>query len=179
MTDADLLDEENYDERRQRLIESAREERQRHEAQQEAMLEAVAEGENFDIESHTWVSLGEADLHVKEWFPGDTVDQLAQADMDPNDATGADANRAIGGVLEAFVTMTDAIEAGDQRVESKPQIRSFWRSYFERWGDQGLAEAFDVVLTPAIENSEGEEAVESFRSAGGGRGVRSGPRSNR
>lgn len=164
--------DEDYEERKERLIEDAKSTRQELEQEQSAMLEAVAEGEDFEIESYEWVELGGVQLQVKAWFPGDTLEEIAgMAEV----AETRDPSAARAGIrtnINALTEMTEVIEGGDRRFQSDERIRMFWNNYFEKWGDQGLEKAVETVIEPAEENSDREDTMKSFPKPGRSRADR-------
>lgn len=150
-----------YDNDRDSLIDETKAKQERLEEQQSAMLEAVADGDDFEVESYEWVSLGNVDLKVKAWFPGETLEEIAgfaSGEMDIQNAEkGIDAN------ISALTSMTEIISGDESQFDTTPEIRSFWKSGFGKWGDQFLAQAVETVITPAKENSDTEDVVDSFR----------------
>ena len=166
------MSEMNINTDREALIEDAKETRSQLEAEQNEMLEAVASGEEFDVENYEWVELGGVDLQVKAWFPGDTLEEIAGMAEAAQANNPSAAGPAIRTNINALTNMTEVIEGGNQRFTSEERIRQFWNNYFEKWGDQGLGQAVETVITPAEENTDKEDAMRSFPGEGHSRADR-------
>jgi hypothetical protein len=151
----DELVPENEAEARQRqkeLIEESRERKQELEAKQNEALAAISEGE--DLEEYATVELGELELEVKEWIPGDTTDTVQRA-MQLAESEDMDH------VRQSMSVMLEALD--DMTVNSDFDMR-FWREYYRRYGPTGMITAVQTILNPAIENMESKkEGVEGFR----------------
>lgn len=151
--------EEEYEQRRKELIEEAQETKQQYDEQHAELLDAVESGEEFQVEDYEWVNLGELEIKVKTWFPGDTLDKLTS--LEEGDAT---AQESINATIEAFTKLTEQIRKDDP-VTDREGIESFWLVYYDKWGSQGLFEAMDVIASPAIDNSNEKQVRESFRGS--------------
>lgn len=148
-------DEEEYRERQRELIEETREAKQELEAQQQAALEAISEG--GDIEEYATVKLGELDVDVLAWLPGEVEDTVLKA-QSLADSDDPDAIRKSKDTLISALT--------DMTVREDLN-RKFWQSYHAKYGLQGLMVAADTVFEPAMQNvEERKDAVDGFRPDG-------------
>lgn len=147
------------------LLEQAAQSKARNESRHNDMLEAVAEGEDWNVEDYEWVSLGGLELKVKTWIPGDVMDRmggLAEMAESENPAVARDAIRAN---VESLTTQTEVIQSDGATFETNADIRQFWQSFVDKWGDQGLERALEAVLEPIEEERDRkEDAIESFRA---------------
>ena len=151
-----------YENDRESLLRETKRKERKLETQQRQMLDAVAEGEDFDVETFEWVELGNVEIKVKAWFPGETLDQMSQfATADPETVNPQESIQAN---INALVEMTETITGKGETFDTKTEIRTFWENAFSKWGDQFLAKAVKTVVTPAKENSDTEDVVDSFRS---------------
>lgn len=166
----EVPDDYDLEEHKQELYEKTANKRQEDSKRHNELLDAVAEGEEFDVEKYEWVELGGVELKVKAWFPGGTIDKLTALGDEPE--SGKEASNKIHGALDALIEMTEAIRHGDTTISAGGQIRGFYLDYYERWGDQGLMKAAEAVISPAESNADREEVMQSFRKTGRGDGPR-------
>lgn len=167
------IDEDEYEDRRDSLIQDAKESRAEAEAKQNEMLEAVAAGEEFEIEDYEWVSLGNVDLKVRTWLDGDTLEDFAALEEEMSRGDTPVAKRALEAEMNVLVTQTEVIEAGANRMETEADIREFWRRYVSKWGDKGLEQASEVIQEPLdLENEKEGEVAQSFPQPGKSRSDR-------
>jgi Spy/CpxP family protein refolding chaperone len=170
--EAKVESEDEYQQRRQELIEDAKEERRELEDKQTEALAEIAKGE--EIESYQTVSLGELELEVKGWSPGDTTETVEQAMRMAESEDPEDMKQSMETMLSALVDMT----------VSDTYDMTFWRAYYEKYGPQGMQPAVETILGPAISELEEmqqrevsedkREAVNGFRTDDAGDIVRSG-----
>lgn len=157
--------EEEYEQRRRELIESAAETKRELDERQNEALEAIAEGQT--PERYDTVTLGELDLEVLGWLPGDVEDKVVDA-MDLADDPDP------GALRESKETIITAL---DEMTVSDDYNGQFWREYHRRYGQEGLIIAANTVFEPAKDGiEERRDAVDGFRKnsprAGPGVGVR-------
>lgn len=153
---------EDYQSKREELIEKVGEKRQEDEQAHQALLNAVSEGEEFEVENYEWVQLGNVDVKVKTWFPGDVIDKISS--FSAEEINPSEAQSAIHSTVDALGQMTEMVESGDVRVNNESGIRSFYKQYYDKWGDQGLEMAVKTILEPAQDNSDKSDVMDSFRS---------------
>jgi hypothetical protein len=149
--------EEEFEQRQQELLEDARNEKQQREAAQNEALKQIAEGES--LEEYETVELGDLELEVKAWLPGDVEDTVLQAQQLGDSEDPAEIKRSMETMLSALAEMTTE-ETYDM---------GFWRKYYRKWGAEGLIMAVSTVLEPAGESLERKrEGVDGFRTGTGG-----------
>jgi hypothetical protein len=139
---------------------------------QEEALSEIAQGEN--LEKYETIFLGDLEMDVRAWVPGNAMSQIQKAQ---NIAEEEDASR----MMESMETMINALA---EVAVSETYDTAFWRTYFERYGPEGMLVAVEKVLGPAIdsmedrapvENMEGKkDAANGFRTDADGNRVRSG-----
>jgi len=164
--------EEEYQERRESLIEDAAETKQELEQKQTEALAEIAKGE--ELKQYDTVQLGELDLEVKAWVPGDTADTIQRAMQLAQSETPAKAKESMDTMLLALSDMT---------VDDTYNV-AFWRRYYEEYGPTGLEPAVNTVLEPAMDeledlqqreiDEETRDAAQGFRTDSTGRIIRSG-----
>lgn len=151
--------EEEYEARAEELKRQAKDEYESISEKQQAALKEIAEGES--LESYETVALGNLDIEVKAWFPGETMDAVEAAQTAANTEDMAQIRRSIDTMLAALDEMTR---------DSTYDMR-FWRQYYQSYGPEGLMVAMQRVLGPATENMD-----EKGDAAAGFRGHAEGPR---
>lgn len=152
-------------EKERELIEKTKQAREEHAKQHNEMLEAVAEGEDWNVEDYEWVSLGGVELKVKTWMPGDVEEDLGTLmEMADNEEAAALANS--GRVtVEALTEQTEVVSGKEMTQETKSEVRQFWINYWQRWGSQGLEKAIEAVTEPIEDARETkQDAHQSFRA---------------
>jgi hypothetical protein len=121
-------------------------------ARHEAALAEIAAGE--DLERYETVQLGDLDIDVKAWLPGEVERTVQHAQAV---AQSEDAER----VRESMETMLSALES---MTKSDDYNMDFWRLYYERYGPEALLIAVETIMQPASESLEQtKEAVDGFR----------------
>lgn len=139
-------------EKEQELLEDARQSKEELEQAQNEALEAIASGE--ELEQYETVSLGDLELEVKAWLPGDVEDTVLQAQQLGESEDPAEIKRSMDTMLSALAEMTT----------SETYDMGFWREFHRKWGAEGLILAVETILDPASENMEEKrEGLESFR----------------
>jgi hypothetical protein len=145
--------EEEFERQQRELIEETRQEKQQLEQKQNEALQAIAEGE--ELEEFETVSLGELELRVKGWIPGDTTDTVQEAMQLAESEDMEHVRQSMSVMLEALDDMT---------ADSDFDMR-FWREYYTRYGPSGMITAVETILEPAVQNMEQKkEGVDGFRS---------------
>lgn len=138
--------------KRQELIEQTKETVEDLEAKQNEALEQIRRG--GDIERYDTVSLGELELEVKAWLPGETTDTVQRA---MRMAESGDADQ----ISESMEIMLSALD--DMTVEDAYNM-DFWRAYYSEYGPEGMVLAAETILGPAAsELEEKREVVDGFR----------------
>lgn len=152
-TDDVALDAEaEYEERKRALIEDAAETKKELDDKQE---DALAQIGGAGIETFETVELGELEVEVKAWMPGNVTDIVQQARQIANQ--GGESN-----IRESMDTMIAALAEMTTDSTYNPE---FWRVFYEQYGPEGIMLAVETVLKPASEGmNERQEALESFRS---------------
>lgn len=157
--------ESEYEEKRQELITDAAQTKQEVDQKQNKALEQIASGE--DIEEYATVEIGELEIEVRSWLPGDIEDLVIRAgelaeSRDPQN------------LRESKQTMIEALSG---MTTSEDYDTYFWREYTNRYGQQGLMLAVETILEPAQESMEElGEARQSFRGEPARDGFRDGVR---
>jgi len=140
-------------EKEKQLIQDAKESKQEKEAKQNEALEAIAEGS--DLEEYATVQLGELDMEVKAWLPGDTTETVQQAMELAESEDMAQIKRSMDTMLTALADMTT----------SEIYDTAFWRQYYQKYGPEGMIVAVEEIMDPASESMEDrKEGLQSFRS---------------
>jgi polyhydroxyalkanoate synthesis regulator phasin len=154
--DYENLTEEEAKQRERELVEDAREAKEELEAKQSEALEAIAEG--GDLEEYATVELGELEIEVLGWLPGDVEDTVLQARQLGKTEDPAKIKRSMETMLSALAEMT---------VDDTYNM-AFWRQFYQEYGAAGLIEAVGTVLEPAQTSMEEKrEAVDGFRQRKG------------
>jgi len=141
----------------QKLIQEAEQAKRQHEQEKGELLEAVKNEEEFTHESYEWVELGDVELKVKSWIPGDSMDAInkfAQADQ-----SGEIPN--FKELIEAAKELTEVVRTHDVTWETQALIDDFWDSYYAEHGSNVIYAAAERVYKPALENME-QRAPQSF-----------------
>jgi hypothetical protein len=154
-------------EKQRELIEKTKEAKESAEQQHNEMLEAVAEGEDWNVEDYEWVELGGVELKVKTWLPGDTMDRMGALGEAAETQDPSAAREMVHGGIESLTTQTEIIQSGGAVFETNSDIRQFWQNYTEKWGNKGLEKAIETVMGPIEDEQERkEETMRSFRGDG-------------
>jgi hypothetical protein len=106
MTDTEIApeSEEEYEQRRQELIEEAKADKNElDDAQNEALAAIASEG---GLEDYATVELGELEIEVKAWLPGDVEDTVLQAQQLGDSEDPAQIKRSMETMLSALDEMT-------------------------------------------------------------------------
>jgi hypothetical protein len=155
--------EEEARQREKELLESAKESKQEREAEQNEALQAIAEG--GELEKYETVELGELELEVKAWLPGDTTETVQEANRLADTEDIQQIKRSMRTFLQALADMT----------VSDTYDLQFWRKYYQRYGPEGMIVAVETVLEPASESlEEQKQGAKSFRSDESRDGFRAG-----
>jgi predicted RNase H-like HicB family nuclease len=156
MSDSDLPsidpDADSPEEQKQKIKEATKQRHQERRQEHNKALEKIAEGEDF--EHYETVTLGQLEMEVKAWMPGDVEETVTRANQlaEENDPSA---------VRESMETMLSAL--GEITVSNQYDT-AFWRAYYSEYGPQGLMIAVETVLGPAVEELEKtEEQAKSFR----------------
>lgn len=157
-----MTDEEA--ERRERLKQQAAEARQEKEQEHQALMQAVAEGEELGADETAWVELGGADIEVRTVIPGRVTELFERAEQTEDAETVAEANDGVAQFIKALTEMTVTVEANGVTWDDTADVRAFYRGLYDEYGAQGLLRASDRVLTPAEENTVTEDAIDGFRA---------------
>lgn len=178
---------EEYLERREQLREQTVAFRQEKEQQHNALLEAVAEGEEFETHTYEWVTIGNVDIEVKTWYPGNVIDAFtdiaeglnvtsAEQAQNPEglmqDIDIAQLSPTIREIIGVLTEMTNRIRGNGEVVDDTEAIESFWRGFYGQHGDRALDVAAEKVLGPAEENTDREDVIESFPEQGRSQSLR-------
>lgn len=144
--------EEEYEQRRQELIEEAKADKKELDDAQNEALAAIASEEG--LEDYATVELGELEMEVRAWLPGDVEDTVLQAQQLGDSEDPAQIKRSMETMLSALAEMT----------VSDDYDMKFWREFHERYGANGLIMAVQTILSPANEKMEQHrEGVDGFR----------------
>lgn len=162
--------EEEYQERRSELIEGAKESKQDFDAKTNELLNAVGRGEDgLDVEKYETVEVGEVEVVVKAWLPGEAQDTIQHAQRLAQRENMDDAQESIYTMIEGVTTVTERISlpGSDESIESKEDIRQFWRGVYDKWGIVGFQEGAQRALKPATDEMEElSNTVDGFRGDG-------------
>jgi len=142
----------------QKLIQEAEHAKRQHEQEKGELLEAVKNEEEFTHESYEWVELGDVELKVKSWIPGDSMDAInnfAQADQSGQIPDFSE-------LIEAAKELTEVVRTADVTWETQALIDDFWDSYYAEHGSNVIYAAAERVYKPALENME-QRAPQSFQ----------------
>jgi hypothetical protein len=161
--DANDIEPDDYEQKATELMEKAAEHREAAEQEQQEMLDAVAEGEDWNVEETEWVELGNVDLEVKTWIGGEVIEDVAQLE----EMQGMDDPRAARKGLETNIRMlteqTETVKHGGNVFSNDNTIQQFWQGYVDRFGDKGILRAIDAVTEPIeTEEQRKQDVVESF-----------------
>ena len=146
------MTELDYEEKRKELIGKVKDHKKEAEAEQQAALEAIAQG--GDLERYATVELGELEIEVKAWIPGEVEETIQQAQAIAESGDEADISKSMETMITALEEMT----------VSDTFNRHFWRQYYSKWGSAGMVVGVETILTPAMEEIEDmEDGIKSFR----------------
>ncbi len=147
------------------MVEEARQTKQELEAKQREALEEIQQGES--LERYATVTMGNLDLEVKAWLPGEVEDTVLQAQQLGESKDPAQIKRSMETMLSALSEMTT----------SDTYNMGFWRAYYHKWGAEGMIQAVETVLEPASEHLEAkQDSLQSFRKEQSRDGFRDGVR---
>jgi hypothetical protein len=142
---------------REELIREHDKAKRQYEQEKGELLEAVKQEEEFEHESYEWVELGDVEIKVKAWIPGDamdTINQFAQADQSGEIPDFA-------ALVDAAKQLTEVIRSGDVSWQTEGRINDFWDTYYNEHGSNVVYAAAERVYQPALENME-QRAPQSF-----------------
>jgi hypothetical protein len=168
------------DQKRQELIQRAKETKQKQDARQSKMLDAVASGDDgIGIEKYETVQIGQLEAKVKAWLPGDAQTEIQNAYRLAQRENLDDAQESIFTMVEGMTTVTESLKhlpSGDIE-EDKEAIREFWKGMYGQWGIQGFQEAAHKALEPANNRMDNmRDSANGFRADESGEIVRAGDR---
>jgi hypothetical protein len=141
----------------EKLIKEAEQAKRQHQQEKGELLEAVKNEEEFTHESYEWVELGDVELKVKSWIPGESMDAInkfAQADQ-----SGEIPN--FSELIEAAKELTEVVRTANVNWQTQAKVNDFWDSYYNEHGSNVIYAAAERVYQPALENME-QRAPESF-----------------
>jgi hypothetical protein len=154
MTDTEIApeSEEEYEQRRQELIEEAKADKKELDDAQNEALAAIASEDG--LEDYATVELGELEMKVRAWLPGDVEDTVLQAQQLGDSEDPAQIKRSMETMLSALAEMT----------VSDDYDMAFWREFHDRYGANGLIMAVNTILEPANQAmEERRDGVDGFR----------------
>jgi hypothetical protein len=142
---------------REELIADAEEIAADEDAEKQALLEAVKNDEEFEHGQTEWVQLGDVDLRVKAWFPGNTFDTVrGLAEAEQNDEIPD-----FHALLDSLAEITEVVRTSGVTWEETTRINDFWQAYYAEHGTNVIMIASERVLRPALDNME-QRAPQSF-----------------
>ncbi len=145
------------DAHREQLIADAEEAQADEDAEKAALLEAVKNDEEFTHGQTDWVELGDVELRVKAYFPGDTLDTVRQFSQ-AEEGSVPD----FAGLIDALISVTEVVRTEGVTWESDEQVSEFWDAYYSEHGTNVLLVATERVFAPAVDNMEAR-TPQSFR----------------
>lgn len=161
------MEEHEAQQKREELIERARDTKQELDARENEMLRAVASGEDgLDVERYETVQVGEVNVEAKAWLPGKAQDTIQHAYRLAERENLEDAQESIYTMIEGMTVVTEGLEHPHSGAEiaDKESIRQFWRGMYDQWGVIGFQKAASKVLEPANEDMEEKaNAADGFR----------------
>lgn len=155
MSESDIApeDEQEYEEQAERVKRDAAETKQELESKQTEALAKIKQGEDF--EEYETVTLGELEMEVRAWLPGDITDTIQRAQE-------LGESEDLSEVKESMDTMLHAL---DEMTTSDTYNMGFWQAYYDEYGPEGLMVAVETILEPATEGiEERKRGIESFRT---------------
>ena len=161
--------DDDYHEQRESLIEQTIENREQDEQKHQALLEAAAEGEEAVIEAYEVVEIGTAELTVKTQIEGKVyrkLDQIYEGDLSPG--------RTLDVYIDVLTEQTQSIEAGGVTVESRADVRRFFRDFIDSNDAEAAAQlALERVVEQPndLEEKRKQEAMQSFPESQNRQGV--------
>jgi hypothetical protein len=105
------------DAHREQLIADAEEAQADEDAEKAALLEAVKNDEEFTHGQTEWVELGDVELRVKAYFPGDTLDTVRQFSQAEEDSVPD-----FAGLIDALISVTEVVRTEGVTWESEEQV---------------------------------------------------------
>lgn len=144
--------QEEYEAKREELIGEAKETKEELDRKQNEALEAIKEG--GELEKFETVTLGELEMEVKAWLPGNVQSTVEKAKKLGDSEDLSKINESMETMLSALAEMTtsDIYDMG------------FWRQYHDEYGPTGLILAIETILGPAMDEMEKQkEGVDTFR----------------
>lgn len=149
------------------IKQKAAESKHEQDAEQAALLDAVAKGDDgIDVEEYEWVNVGEVDVKVKAWMPGESLDAIESANRLAKRDNMSDSMESIHTMIEGMTAVTETLKNDDLNIEhtKKETIRKFWRGMLDKWGIEGFQKSAEIILQPASEDlEEKSNAAEGFR----------------
>jgi hypothetical protein len=147
MTDLDI----DPDKRREELIEETEAAKRQHEQELTELTQAVKNDEELEHDQYDWVEVGDVEMKVKAWLPGDTMDTLEEY----SEADESGSMPPISDIVDIAISQTEVIRSGDVSWSKQSQIQAFWEKYYEEQGDTVLEVALNRVLDPALDKRQG------------------------
>lgn len=150
-------------EKREELISDTEAAKRQAEQEQAELLEALEAEEEFEHRSYEWVEIGDVELKVKTWLPGDvndTIQAYAEAEQS-GDVPDFEP------MIEAAKTQTEVVRTADVSWSTDAKISKFWDMYYSEHGSNVLLTVFDRVFDPAIDGIE-NKLPQSFQGQDGG-----------
>lgn len=156
---------------KEELLEATNDTAAEKKAEQTELLAAVAEGEQgISVEDYEWVQIGQVDVKVKAWMPGESLNAIERAKRLAERENTSDTLEGIATMKDGMTAVTETIklESRDIEVADEEDIRDFWGGMVNTWGIEGFQEAADIVLEPAVTDlkSKGETANGFRKDAG-------------
>jgi len=154
---------DDYDAKAAEITQQAKEVKGEQEAEQEAMLKAVRDGDEFGRD-YEWVEYDGGEFKVKAWFPGSVIEGMEKVEQ----LQDANSMSAVSGgsqtILDLLVDMTEVVRGEGGEWDTKEDIRAFYLVAYNEFGLEYLGECSEVVMKPAEEASNGGDAMDGFRS---------------
>jgi hypothetical protein len=143
---------QDYDELKEQVISEAKETKQEVDQKQQEALNAISQG--GQLENYETVYLGELEIEVKGWLPGDVEQTVTQAKSVADSEDAEQIRKSMETMLHALTEMT----------VDETYSMGFWRKYYAKYGPEGLILAVKTIMEPAKEGIEDKkDGVESFR----------------
>ena len=145
------------DAHREQLIADADKAQAEADQEKQALLDAVKNDEEFAHGKTEWIELGDVELKVKAYFPGDTVDTVQNfSEIDDGEVPN------FSELIVALADVTEVIRKEGVTWEGDDKITEFWQAYYDEHGTNVILIATERVFGPAIDTMEAQ-APQSFR----------------
>jgi DNA-binding protein YbaB len=143
---------QDYDELKEQVISDAKETKQEVDQKQQEALNAISQG--GQLEDYETVFLGDLEIEVKAWLPGDVEQTVTEAKTVADSDNAQEVRQSMETMLHALAEMT---------VDETYSV-GFWKKYYAEYGPEGLILAVETIMEPAKEGIENrKDGVESFR----------------